>query len=254
MVRILDKPFKLQTRNPINRPFGNWTILNYLNTKQVWYSDPHCIIVFVLNRAEELRRARNEEARQLISQRSENPRAVFERNTSVGQLNYRRQVTADNSKPKPPIAKQTFAEPQIVKQTFAEEPKPQIVKETFIEQPKAEVVKQTFAEETKPQIAKQDLAEEQKPQIATLPREEVTRTNVEERKIEVPKAVVKQEIVNNSKPLGNMVHTDDIVVPPPDSFGNEDSMKRQPEMVRCEPDVTSGAHQPDLVDIFKLDF
>ena len=218
-----------------------------------------------------MRRARNEEARQLISQRSENPRAVFERNTSVGQLNYRRQVTADNSKPKPPIAKQTFAEeckPQIVKQTFAEEPKaqilkqtfaeepkPQIVKQTFAEEPKPEVVKQAFAEETKPQIAKQDLAEEEKPQIATLPREEVNRTNVEERKIEeVPVAVVKQEIVNKSKPLGNMVHTDDIVVPPPDSFGNEDSLKRQPERVLCEPDVTSGAHQPDLVTIFKRNF
>ena len=39
-----------------------------------------------------------------------------------------------------------------------------------------------------------------------------------------------------------MVSTDDIVVPPPDSFGNEESVKSQPE-----PDVTSGAHQPDLV-------
>jgi hypothetical protein len=173
-----------------------------------------------LNRSEELRRARNEEARQLISQRSENPRAVFERNTSVGQLNYRRQISADNSKPKPPIAKQTFAE-----------------------ESKSQIVKNTFAEETKAQIA-------------TLPREEeVTRTNVvaEIKAEEVPLAAVKKEELlentSNSKPLGNMVHTDDIVVPPPDSFGNEDSMKSQPEMVMCEPDVTSGAHQPDLVII-----
>merc|ERR1712110_620600 len=43
------------------------------------------------NRGKELQRKRSEEARQLISQRSTNEaRSVFERNSSVGQMNYRK--------------------------------------------------------------------------------------------------------------------------------------------------------------------
>ena len=52
--------------------------------------------------------------------------------------------------------------------------------------------------------------------------------------------IVKATFGTNAN--ANMVSTDDIVVPPPDSFGTEESVKSQPE-----PDVTSGAHQPDLV-------
>ena len=40
-----------------NRPFGDWTTFNHLNTRLVWYSDPHCtfekcflILQIVLNR------------------------------------------------------------------------------------------------------------------------------------------------------------------------------------------------------------
>merc|ERR1711994_561651 len=43
------------------------------------------------NRGKELQRKRSEEARQLISQRSTNQaRSVFERNSSMGQMNFRK--------------------------------------------------------------------------------------------------------------------------------------------------------------------
>ena len=77
-------------------------------------------------RSEELRKARNEEARQLIGQRSSNPRAVFERNTSVGQLNYRRQTSSSTTTA-------TTVTPHVI----SEEPKPKLAaspvptKETF---------------------------------------------------------------------------------------------------------------------------
>ncbi len=89
------------------------------------------LILFVqlvyVYRSEELRRARNEEARQLIGQRSSNPRAVFERNTSVGQLNYRRQTSSSSS---------TSVTTAAAHHVTSEEPKPKLAspvaaKETF---------------------------------------------------------------------------------------------------------------------------
>lgn len=47
---------------------------------------------FFFFRSDALRKARNEEARELIAQRSVNARAVFEKNTSVGQLNFRQPI------------------------------------------------------------------------------------------------------------------------------------------------------------------
>jgi hypothetical protein len=136
-----------------------------------------------LCRSEELRRARNEEARQLISQRSENPRSVFERNTSAGQLNFRRPATAPKSPaeaPKPPPVAQVT--PAAVERSAASAP---------VEKPPSESGHKS--------------------------------------------AVVAKE-------NANMVSTDDVVVPPPDSFGNEEILHVHPE-----PDLTSSTHQPDLV-------
>jgi hypothetical protein len=136
-------------------------------------------LTIFFDRSEELRRARNEEARQLISQRTENPRAVFERNTSVGQLNYRR--AAPN--PKSPNADQP--------------PKP------------SNPVPERPVEVEKP-----------KPVTASPPK---TETSPKSEIVKPPRNDIAKSAASNAA-NANMVSTDDIVVPPPDSFGNDDQV------------------------------
>ena len=47
----------------------------------------------------------------------------------------------------------------------------------------------------------------------------------------------------------NEVSTEDIVVPPPESFGNDDNAEAQQNNIPAPPDVTgaTASHQPDLI-------
>jgi hypothetical protein len=147
-----------------------------------------------------------------------------------------------------------------MKHTFAEDlpkPKSPVMKQAFEEeQPKAKspVMKQTFEEEVpkpKSPVSKQILPEDQKPKSPVQQFQERKLASPVEapKEVEKPKSEVAKSPLSSNKANANMVSTDDIVVPPPDSFGNEEWMK-----IHAEPDVTSNTHQPDLVIFLKLHF
>ena len=115
-----------------------------------------------------MKRQRSEEAKQLIGQRSTEARAVFERNSSIGQMNFRK-----------PSATSTTS--------------------------------MMSTNSTSSHIAK----------VEETPKEE----------------------------NANEVSTEDIVVPPPESFGNDDNAEVQQNNIIQPPDVTgaTASHQPDLI-------
>lgn len=114
------------------------------------------------------------------------------------------------------------------------------------------------SEEPKPKLASPVAAKEtfQEEQIVSpQPKSPVHHHHQEDPEVRSPAAATnggekrKEELpVKNA--AATSVHADDIVVPPPDSFGNEAEayiQKSNPEQIVCEPDVTSGAQQPDLI-------
>ena len=91
--------------------------------------------------------------------------------------------------------------------------------------------------------------------VSPQPKSPVHHHHQEEPEVRSPAAATnggekKKEELPIKNTAATAAHADDIVVPPPDSFGNEAEayiQKSNPEKIVCEPDVTSGAQQPDLV-------
>jgi len=134
-------------------------------------------------RAEELRRQRSEEAKQLIGQRTTGAKAVFERHSSQGQMNFKKSQTSSSN---------------IINE-IKEEPTPVISAPSPVSAP------------------------------APTP---------------APAAAPKEDAIN-----ANEVSTEDNIVPPPDSFGNDDNRVNEVQQQQ-PPDVTGAAstnHQPDLI-------
>ena len=175
------------------------------------------IFLFIFH--EELQRKRSEEARQLISQRSTNEaRSVFERNSSVGQMNYRKpsypsanripEQTIETQRPTPSsvstrTASTSAAPPHQIDAAPTASNNISISHSNGGGQV-SETVRNRFEEPEELVNGK----EATKTDLRTVNNSHKRLKEVEE----------QANMVN-----ANEVSTEDIVVPPPESFGNDDN-------------------------------
>jgi len=188
------------------------------------------------NRGKELQRKRSEEAKHLISQRSGNEaRSVFEKNSSVGQMNFRKQ-SYTNAPPVPSTLKPTPELPPTNNPSSTQHHTTVTKKETTPES--AFDAKKRLPEkkrDTPKTPQEQPSSSSNSISIShsnngtkNANEENETQSHKIESKIysseeKLPKKKSKEVEEQANMVNANEVNTEDIVVPPPDSFGNDDN-------------------------------
>ena len=174
--------------------------------------------IFLLIFHEELQRKRSEEARQLISQRSTNEaRSVFERNSSVGQMNYRKP-----SYPSPnPIAEQTI-------ETQRPTPSSATTRPASTSAAPPHQINAASTASNNISISHSNGGGRVSDTVRNRFEEQEEAVNGKETKHNVRSVNNSNKRIKEVEEQANMVNanevsTEDIVVPPPESFGNDDN-------------------------------
>ena len=175
----------------------------------------------------ELQRKRSEEARQLISQRSTNQaRSVFERNSSMGQMNFRKpSQTSAPTIPEKSVLQSVSTAPPSSKATVpssreafkAETRSPEQKKDTPDSHQKlpSNTISISHSNNGHQNNAIDNTKHQDNHAMANA------KVNSTESKVSNQQSKEVEEQANMVN--ANEVNTEDIVVPPPESFGNDDN-------------------------------
>ena len=175
--------------------------------------------IFILLFHEELQRKRSEEARQLISQRSTNEaRSVFERNSSVGQMNYRKP-----SYPSPnPIPEQAIETPRPTPSSASTRPaSTSAVPPHQINAASTASNNISISHSNGGGRVSETVRNRFEEKEDSVNGKEIAKNNV--RSVNNSNTRIKEVEEQANMVNANEVSTEDIVVPPPESFGNDDN-------------------------------
>ena len=179
----------------------------------------------------ELQRKRSEEARHLISQRPTNEaRSVFERNSSMGQMNFRKPSlpnAASSSVPSSQIS-DSQVQPNTSASTLHASAQPPTKASATVNTEKRLPEKKRDLPNTNKQPSNNISISHSNNGANNAIQEDVSKHQVNKLETNVnnrdEKSIRSKEVEEQANMANaNEVNTEDIVVPPPESFGNDDN-------------------------------